>query len=318
MNVYHSTIEQLDNQTEIYIDAFDATVPAGTSDDQYDILAQNANFDEDDIFKKFEDDLAFCSLRKKILSLEEAWLNVQGDGAWDANADPDNHFIDEDSERALLSVNAEVLIGSKTRYIYYKFLSDTGNWVEVKNQDIAAIVAVSNGNIPTANPNVTIVNPRPESANANCKTKLKGISYAYSGSNRIKTISKVRPANGTNCINNPCTSIFESKIKAKTKGYKKKNGRWRNKRTTIFAGINGLTPTNPGLFFIDCNQPVDLIKYKEKRRKKVKVKYLSTNQIAAIGTPSTFNANIQDNKLYSQHKQGALQVNRDYYDMSNN
>ena len=59
---------------------------------------------------KFEEDLEFCSLRRKIESLENDWLDQQGDGQWDINADPDNHFIDDETERAILSQNKEINI----------------------------------------------------------------------------------------------------------------------------------------------------------------------------------------------------------------
>ncbi|MBS4041666.1 MAG: hypothetical protein KGZ81_13845, partial [Flavobacteriales bacterium] len=140
---YWETIEVLDQMIENDCDSFDATVPNNITDDQYDALADAAGFDEDNVLRKFEEDLAFCSLRRKIESLENDWLDQQGDGQWDINADPDNHFIDDETERTLLSQNAEVIIGSKERgYVYYKFIDDEGNWIEVHNNDSQAILQV--------------------------------------------------------------------------------------------------------------------------------------------------------------------------------
>lgn len=102
---YWETIELLDQMIEDDCDSFDATVPNNITDDQYDALADAAGFDEDNVLRNFEEDLAFCSLRRKIESLENDWLDQQGDGQWDINADPDNHFIDDETERTLLSQN---------------------------------------------------------------------------------------------------------------------------------------------------------------------------------------------------------------------
>lgn len=314
---YWETIDQLDQMIEDDCDAFDLTVPNDYTEDEYDAYADYVGFDEDNVLINFEEDLGFCSLRAKIRALETAWLDQQGDGQWDANSDPDNHFIDDDTERALLSYNAEVIIGDEERgFVYYKFLDDVGNWIEVHNDDITAISQVSQGNVPTNNPNVVI--SRPEISNYSCKDKVKEVSYAVSGSDRLKRISKVRPSFGTNCNNNPCTSILPSKVKAKTKGYRKKNGKWKAKRLWIAAGINGVNQPNNGATFVDCVQIIEIHKFKEKRRRNVKVKSTTSTYIPIVGTPQRYNNALQDNKLYSYHKKGYLTVNKDFYDMPNN
>lgn len=314
---YWETIEELDGMIENDCDAFDATVPNGTSDDDYDALADAAGFDEDNVLRNFEEDLAFCSLRRKIESLESNWLDQQGDGEWDVNADPDNHFIDDETERALLSYNAEVIIGNKKDgYVYYKFIDDEGNWIEVHNSDSNAISQVSQGHIPTNNPNVVVVEPkRDEQSSYSCKDKVKEVTYVVSGNDRLKRISKVRPSFGTNCNANPCTSVFPSKVKAKTKGYKKKNGGWKARRLWIAAGINGQSQTEAGLSFVDCVYQNELHKYKEKRRRRVKVKVTTTTYIPIVGTPQRYNNALQDDKLFSYHKRGNLIINKDFYDM---
>ena len=108
------------------------------------------------------------------------------------------------------------------------------------------------------------------------------------------------------------------KIKAKTKGYIKKNGKWRARRSTITAEIGGLTPNTSGTNYFDCVDGKTLLVTKTKRRRKVKVKLVSTTQITNIGTPRRFNITVEDNKIYSTHKQGTLIVTKDYYGMPNN
>ena len=320
---YWETIEKLDQMIEEDCDAFDTNVSNNVSDDQYDALAEAAGFDEDNVLRKFEEDLTFCSLRQKIESLENEWLDQQGDGQWDINTDPDNHFIDDETERTLLSQYAEVIIGDKERgYVYYKFIDDEGNWIEVHNNDLNVISQIAQqinqGNIPTNNPNVTVVTPkRDKQIGYSCKDKVKEVKYEVLGADRLKRISKVRPAFGTNCSNpnNPCTSVFPSKVKAKTKGYKKKNGKWKARRLWIAAGINGQSQSDQGLRYIDCAIENRVHKYKEKRRRHVKVKTTTTTYIPVAGTPQRFNNALQDDRINSYHKKGSVIVNKDFYDM---
>ncbi|WP_293874437.1 hypothetical protein [Flavobacterium sp.] len=313
---YWETIDQLDQMIDNDCDAFDATVPNGISDDDYDALADAAGFDEDNVLRKFEEDLEFCSLRKKIESLENNWLDQQGDGEWDVNADPDNHFIDDETERALLSYDAEVIIGNKKDgFVYYKFLDDEGNYIEVHNGDNEAISQVSQGHIPTNNPNVVVQTPVKDETTGQCKSKVKEVSYEYDIANgkRLKRISKIRREFGANYTSQ--TAIFKSKIKAKTKGYRKKNGRWRARRTWITAGIGGQVVGEPGLAYNACDKALDPIyKQKERRRRRVKVKTTISPFNGAL--PQLQYLSVLENSLFSLHKQGdVLIINKDFYGM---
>jgi hypothetical protein len=318
---YHLTIEKLDELTENYCDAFDANVPANISDEEYDALCESAGFDEDNILRQFEEDLAFCSLRQKIEAEETAWLDLQGDGDWNADEDPDNDFIDEESERALLSHGHEVIIGSKERgYTIYKFYDDMGSYITINGLNLETLNAINNGTPASSLPNVTTYTPpRP---NGKCKDKVKEVKYEWNNDNRIKRISKVRPAIGSSSNSDYQTnnSIFPSKIKAKTVGYKKnRRGKWKKKRTWIVAAINAENHTVGGIGFIDCDLATEpIFEEKNKRRKKVKVKKTSVTTIATVGSPNRFNFTLNDNKLYSRHQQGTIFINKDYYDMPEN
>lgn len=301
---YDETIDSLDDMIDAQCDEFDATVPANITDDEYDALASAANFDEDNVLIKFEDDLAFCSLRCKISKEEDIWLENQGDGEWNPNEDPDNHFIDDETERTLLSERAEVLIGDKKNgYTYYKFLDDSGNMISVINGDLVAMSQVSNGTIPTGNPNVIIITPRKtETGTINCKVDLKEVRYEIYGPNRIKRKSKVR--------NNDWWS--HKKISALTKGYKKKNGRWKKRRTWITAGVTDISGSYNGHIFNDCQKDFEIRKTKERRRRRVKVKIRGDRFEGG-----NLMIGIEPKGVYSYHKQGILDVKRDYYEMPN-
>lgn len=320
---YYQVIDFLDQQTELYCDAFDATVPAGTTDENYDLLADNllpVPFDEDRKLLQFENNFTFCSLRKKISTLEEAWLNVQGDGVWDVNTDPDNHFIDDDTERALLNEGVEVIIGpiSDRPYTYtlYKFFADgsyytmpliTANATSstITNTSVlTALQQINNGTyVAGSNAAVKFNPPVVEPPTPNCKTNIKEISYEYGNGERIKRKTKVTAS----------TAINRNKIFASTKGYKKKNGNWKLKRFWIVARLANENVSSAGLINFNCNLEESLYMDKNECRRKVVVKKTYNNNGSA--TPLTIK--VQDNKIYSYHQKGSsLVFTKDIYDMN--
>lgn len=302
---YWETIDKLDDMIENDCDSFDATVPADITDDEYDSLADASGFDEDNTLHKFENDLAFCSLRSKIESLENDWLDKQGDGDWNINEDPDNHFIEDETERSLLSSNSEVIIGkSKDEYIYYKRLDDF-YWIEVQKWDIRAIEQVSNNNIPTNNTNVIIKDFRKEmkGVHSECKYYVRDFAYHQNGSNRIKRKSKV--------INN--SSWGYKKASALTVGYKKKRGKWRRRRTWITAGVTAVDGTGDALFYYQCSKPINQVKLKERRRRRVKAKIRGARYGHNAGDEVL---GVMSQKVYGIHKQGSIDLKLDYYEMN--
>ena len=320
---YHQVIDYLDQQTEIYCDAFDATIPAGTTDEQYDYIADNLQpvpFDEDRKLFQFENNFSFCSLRKKIITLEEAWLNVQGDGFWDVNADPDNHFIDDDTERALLNEGVEVIIGPisdrPTTYTLYKFNADGSYYsiplITVSTTDntitntsvLTALTQINNGTyIAGSNPAVKYNPPVVIPPTPNCKTNIKEINYEYGNGERIKRKTKL----------SAYSAINRNKIFASTKGYKKKNGNWKLKRFWIVARLANESANAAGMINFNCDLEENLYKDKNKCRRKVVVKEAFNN----TGPTSPLTIKVQDNKIYSYHQKGAsLVFIKDIYDMN--
>lgn len=303
-STYHNTIDYLDEQIEIEADAFDATVPAGTSDEDYEALADAAGFDEDNPLINFESELRFCSLRRKLLSLEDEWLGQQGDGQWNMDEDPDNHFIEDDTERALLGFGVDVFIYDREKgLVYYHFIDDDGGYIMVFNMDEVAIKDIVNGNIPVNNPNVQVVEPPKPESNENCKTKIRFIRMEANPWNRIKCKSKV--------INTD--SWGKKKIFASTKGYIKKRGGWKLRKSWISAGITDSNGIYAGSIFNQCTTDFPLYANKTKRRKKVKTKI--TGNYFENPTSNSLKIGIKDNKVFSYHKQGTIDKKDDYYDM---
>jgi hypothetical protein len=312
---YFETIDKLDDMVDRECDKFDATilrnelskskmksVTINILDDEYDTLADLYGFDEDNALLNFEEDLGFTSLRRKIAIEEDIWLGEQGDGKWNINLDPDNHFIDDETERTLLSENAEVVIGDdKVGYVYYKLLDDYGAMIQVYNSDLEAINQVSNGFIPVKNTNVIIIESNINQNNdIDCKRDLKVAEYEIFGSERIKRKSKV--------TNNDSWS--HKKISAMTIGYKKVNGKWKRRRTNITAGITDINGVSAGFVYNDCSTRFEIMEIKERYRRRVKVKVRG-----ATYNGGNLIIGIKDNNVYSFHKQDGLNVKKDYYDM---
>jgi hypothetical protein len=302
---YKSTIDNLDDMIEDEANAFDTTVPVGATDDEYDLLAETAGFDEDNPLLRFEEDMNFCSLRQMLLIQEDEWLAQQGDGDWDTNSDPDNHFIDDDTERALLNEGVEVIIGSKKQgLVIYKFTADEG-YIAIYNMDVVDLQQINSRTIPRNNSNVVVVAPPKPVVDANCKTEITDTKYIPSEGNRIKIKSKV--------INT--SSWSHKKIFSSTKGYIKKRGKWKLRRTLITAGITDISGYNDGLVYNQCTTEFKAFKVKEARRKKVKVKI--KGDYFQNPTYNSLKIGIHDDKLYSYHKQGVININDDFYDMPN-
>ena len=302
---YFETIDRLDEMIEEDCDKFDASIPLNITDDEYDTLADAAGFDEDNILRKFEEDLLFCSLRTKIEKLENEWLDQQGDGAWNTSEDPDNHFIEDETERSLLSINSEVIIGeSPEEYIYYKRLDDF-KWIEVHNWDIAAISQISEGYSVKLNQNVLYKDQSLKiiEKNSECKYYVRDFAYHENGSYRIKRKSKV-------LNDNPWGYKKTSSL---TVGYKKKRGKWRRRRTWITAGVTSINGTGDATFYYKCQKPYNLSKIKEKRRRRVKAKIRGARYENDAGEQIM---GIQSQKVYGIHRQGGLHLTLDFYDMN--
>lgn len=302
--LYGQTIDMLDQMTEEYCDAFDANVSPNVTDEEYDALCNEQGFDEDNVIVNFENDLHFCSLRKYLEDKESQWLEMQGDGQWNVADDPDNHFIDEETERELLSIRAEVIIGDKkSNYTYYKFTDDKGGVVIVHNGDTNAMTQVSNGTIPANNPNVEIVNPgKADVTPPGCKSEIKEISYESDGGNRIKRKNKIRNES-------PWSA---KRIVSVTIGYKKKGSKWKRKRTWITAALTNSTADGNGTYFIDCSVEQDVNNLKNKRRRRVKAKerfhrYDGNTNVAAT---------TQSELIYTVNRQGVIDFRKDFYEMS--
>lgn len=302
---YYITIEKLDEAVDNHCDNFEFSTNPNMSDEDYEAYAESIGFDEDEPLREFESDLNFCSLWHKIFDMETNWLAQQGDGVWNENQDPDNHFIDEETERVLLNEGAEVMIGTeKTGYIIYKFY-DWG-YIEIHNNDIIALQEINlTGNIPSNNSNIKIFDDKKAETSQvpDCKGGVTHRKYFDTGNKtRIKTVDKMKDFRGAP---GPSKS---SKIKSKTKYYRKKAGIWKRGKTTISAGWIESHYNRANYFadWKDCGFEYSINNLKTRKRSKVKNKYKGNSD-------SYFR--VVDNQLFGTHKRRNDVIKKiDYFD----
>ncbi len=308
---YEDAITILDHLIDNYNDSFDQQT-VNMTDVEADDYADEIGFNEDLPLLKFENELHFCSLRKNIETLEDNWLHQQGDGAWDLNSSPDSHYIDDETERALLSIGAEYIIGNCTDgYKYFKEFS----WgtIEIDITDITilsnTIISLNNNTVHPSNLDGPTHQQITEYLNAikiNYKIDIKDISDVIGqldpSTNDCKEYAKEK---GEKIFNNSRRILWKHKFvrrsglgsypsvkgKSITRSFRKKNGGWKRYRATISADLKGVV-------FFNCSIEESMTSTKEKRRKRLK-------NIKSLSDPG---GNLQSKKirpkgLFSVHKQ---------------
>jgi len=310
LQAYGEAIIKLDQLIEDHNDAFDQQT-ASMTDEQADDYADETGFNENEPLLKFEDELRFCSLRKDIETLEEAWLAQQTDGAWNVSASPDDHFIDDETERALLSLGSEFIVGDcKIGYTLYKrydwgfvsfpiddpslttqvltALNNLPNPGQATPSQVAGAVAPYKGSV---NVNITNTTP-PPSTQQNCRSYVKDKGeHIFSADKRIFWKHKLKDAHFPNIAG-------VSLMKTYTRSFRKKKGKWKTYRATIYTGHQGMMQN-----IYQCGdlgtQPLT---GQEKRRKKVKDRTTIIGDIA-----------VKPNLFFSIHKQEGNSYQNEVY-----
>ncbi len=247
---YQEIIDKLDSLIDEHNDAFEAKADPNLSDEDYEQLALSSGFEEDQPLLDFEKSLNFSSLRKKILEDELNWLSSQTDTIWNADEDPDNHHIFDDTERSLLNIGSEFIVGtSRENYVIHKILS---NCVAIKildlDLDLLRLINIdpmgyieNTTNYPE---NLMVIIADGCAGNGgsggggSCKSRVDYRKYFSTGSEtKIKTIDKIKEK-----VLSGDHGIAGSVLKSKTKYYRKNTGifgGWRKGITTISVEIQG-------------------------------------------------------------------------------
>lgn len=306
---YEDAIVQLDYMIDNHNDSFDQQT-ANMTDVEADDYADATEFDEDLPLHKFENELGFCSLRQNILTLENDWLNQQSDGAWNLDTNPDSHYVDDETERALLSLGSEFIVGNcKIGYKYYKRF-DWGT-VEIEINDLGALstlVTALNNIVGPTNINgatlaqVTAVVNSSDSPN---KVDIKDIGTIIGILQPSTDCKEIAKEKGENIFSSDKRIIWKNKFvrkagfgnssphvrgKSLTKSFRKKKGKWKKYRATITSGLDGVVYRN-------CGTSVPLVSMKEKKRKRLK-------ELKSLGDPGSYQLHrLKPNGLVSVHKQ---------------
>lgn len=318
---YENSILKLDQMIEEHNDAFDQQT-INMTDAEADDYAEEIGFNEDLPLLKFEEDLGFCSLRQQIETMEEEWLSQQGDGAWNLDFNPDSHYIDDETERALLSVGSEFIIGDcKNGYTYFKKF-DWGT-VEIEINDLSSLstfVTALNNIVSPTNINGATLAQVTELVNASDtpnKITIKDIGAVIGAigqlpSSECKDNAKEK---AEHIFNADRRIIWKHKygrllngggnvvIRAKsiTKSYRKKKGKWKKYRATISAGFSGSA-------FLICSTAESLNSNTSKKRKRIKLmKY--TSDIAGNNQQKK----LKPNGLFSTHTQEGNSYQNEVY-----
>lgn len=241
----------------------------------------------------FEDILRFCSLRNKIEIAEIAWLATQTDStAMDFTNDPDNFYNFAgigDEERTLLNEQAEVIVGE---YLY-KFYDGGFIYIPVNDPDITDILIGLNsgelepdGSFSEQYPQAVVVPDPPQNGGGGgCATHHNKTKYTVVGNNQIKMKAHI----GVGFINHKTIST--------TRGYKWKNGQWKNRRLNISAGFRGHIG-NPNFTSCQVMMGHDKDRSIKKRRKR---KYPYRVFKSSVPYSFSFKTTGTQERLYSWH-----------------
>ncbi len=292
---FDATVEDLYTQIEAYDDKF-LEKYGHLTEDEIDDIEDKIVYDEFAPVTAYEKSKNFTSLRSVIAKKETLWLTRQeGNERLDFTNDPDNHVIIDDVERALLNQYAEVKIGG----IYYKYydwgLVSTKNYVNLVQSRTQKIEASNSKNLSSLG--FTLEDSYDDAKRASsCKTYITRSNYYHNGhrSRRaIKVKHKVRRKK----------RFKPSRIVTIIKGYKRRRGKWRRRRTPI--GIHFY-----GNVYLDCNSSENISRRKSVRRRRSRRARLALN-------PNEGNLGVKNQQIRVKATQYSWSITKDLYDNSN-
>lgn len=265
---YESTIDCIEESYDTWNDNFE-TQNTYTNDVQWNNLIDSLNFDEEQPYKAFSSYLQFFSYYNYIDSLEKVWVDVYN---CDSIHDPDLiDIVGDDAEASVLNRNLEVMVGDTI----YKFYGD-GVIIKIYGADCDALNAI-----------------RQDSANvsrySNATRYLDELSANIVTCGRLDQDGWKVYWNGADFIRvyNKINFFFGTKNKAKTKSYKQKNnGKYKKWAVNQQILLLGYEMDN------NCGEIDDYNKSKQKRRKKIKIKFSGASKYWYIPNGYNFSTHI--------------------------
>lgn len=273
----------LEQEDDNWNDAFEAQW-GYLSDSLYNAKAEELNFNEDQALINFENRFTLTSLRARISTAEDVWLDTPNASE---SADPDlKTTVDDDIFRALINTNGEFRIGDSI-FVEKPYMFRS------RIPDHHCLIVIPNGS-------QTVLNwVRQKSYISYLDFDARGPGYLigkaiFLGSTQLDFNTSVAKGGETStdksgdCIGWRRKHIFEryennqkrykvvasirnygafTKGTGKTVSYKKKsNGGWKKYRTSIGVSIEGTWN------LYDCTTQLPITsKYKNKKRRRVRV-----------------------------------------------
>lgn len=246
-NVMDGLYENYLNHEDAFLDSY----PNMDGEELMEIEEQTG-FREYEPYEHFENSLNFYSLRAKIESEIDDFLD-NGD---DNLPDPDDHFVLEDQERAILNIHAEVMIrGSIFKLYEWGYIEitdgDYGKLIEIRqNVDNAArldnVLIVGDMQIRPGEGDQSGTNELEPIPIYKCKAN-KGLGDPkVIGSAKIKWRVAIR------------TPPWGRYVIAKHKNFIKKNNKWKKFRChtkcRVWGKVSGWTTDENGVKKEDCDK----------------------------------------------------------------
>jgi hypothetical protein len=259
-------IAYLEYKYDQYSEAF-ASQYSNLTADQFADIEETVGFNDDQPYINFENQYGIYSLRASLTAQEDYWLeNTAGDET--AGVDPDDLYMNDYEFRTLVNSDGYLKVGS----LYYVFLSDGsyytydggggggGCTIDCPIQ-LASIKNLKKDDpLPKgvkyyqSEPTISIYLAAP-----GCRSNVKKKGFQPNGDGTWRFKWKVKSSDGP--FSGP------GRVKAITKSYKKKNGRWKKRGATIGAQVLGnvVSQDCTGGGYVESA-------YAEKRRRKIKAK----------------------------------------------
>ena len=266
------TIEYLEYKYDQYSEAF-ASQYAHLTADQFADMEELVGFNDDQPYIDFENQYGIYSLRAVITAQEDYWLETTA-GDETAGTDPDDQYMNDYEFRTLVNSDGYLKVG----ILFYVFLND-GSYYTYEDTgggggggggggctidcpiQLAAIKTLKKGEpLPKgvkyyeSQPTVSVFLAAP-----GCRSNVKSKGFQANGDGSWRLKWKIKSSDGP--------FAGPGRVKAVTKSYKKKNGRWKKRGATIGAKVFGNVVSQ------DCTGGGAVeSEYKEKRKRKIKAK----------------------------------------------
>jgi|SRR5690606_6542953 len=298
------------DHTQSYVTSVMDNMPTGLTEEEQDSYLDSIGFDEDKLYKEFEDQFNFNSLRKDLNVELEKWEDNQTNPEILINEenDPDNHPLVLEVHRTLFNVGGEVIVlNNEAQPVIYKMFDwgsieitnlDTDilkqiNTAKIKNYDAISSLVSHNTNYKI---NFSSTTPN-DSPCASSGINHKKYNYSSTTGQQVKSFTKQMVI--------PFTS--GKQLVAKTKGYQYKRGKWRNRKVWLQVGITGSksAPNVPAELYVNgCHNPfiLNYVKATTEKRYKHEARYKNYDYIY-----------LKNNKVYSYHGQNSFVFTKDFF-----